>query len=238
MQTNLIRYTRSNDRRMVLRSLKDVKFLSCLTLDPVQTADGPLSDLEKEVAEENIVLNGVPFKPVGLGADGKEHGSNAVNSSLPMLKGLCSQFCERPNVDLDQTVLYEKLIIRMAKTTASADPYFRLNSLLGSSDLLVMPIGADGQGVPATTAATSISTAVNNKKDFSYIKNPIHLNVYETHNEIHVTLSEAYTFGLFRKSDVKSARPWIIINAVVNERANISSDQSVRHLTVKLPDLY
>ena len=53
-----------------------------------------------------------------------------------------------------------------------------------------------------------------------------------------MSLSETYKFGLFRKSDVKPGRPWIVIDAVVSERANFSNGRSFRQLNVKLPELY
>jgi hypothetical protein len=239
MQSNLIRYARANDRRMVLRSLKDVKFLSSILLDPVQPADGPISELENEVAEETVILNGIPFKSVGLTSDGKPRGSG-TNSSMRMIKALCSQLCDRSAVTVDDTELFEKLVVRMARSTSSADSYFRLNSLLGSPDLLVMPLSAENR-LPAapkslTTPQKSISALT--RSNSADKESPIHLNVYESNGDIHVNLSITYAFGLFRKNDVKAGRPWILLDAVVHERTNVTNDQSVRTLNVKLPDLY
>ena len=238
MRSNISRYGRANDRRMVLRSLRDVKFLSCLQLDPVQPVSGPLSELENEVAEETIVLNGIPFKASGKNSDGSARITAPDGKSsnfLGMLKSLCSKFCEMKGVKVDPNELYEKLIVRMAKTTSSADAYFRLNSLLGSSDLLVMPLPStpsSGANIPSKALSHTLS------KEAPTVAPPIELNLYVAHGEIHITLSATYEFGMFRKTDVKPARPWITIQALVTERTNFSNDQSVRHLNVKLPDLY
>jgi hypothetical protein len=209
MQSNLIRYARANDRRMVLRSLKDVKFLSCLLLDPVQPTDGPISELEKEVAEETVILNGIPFKSVGLTSDGKPRGSG-TNSSIAMTKALCSQLCDRPAVTVDDTELFEKLVVRMARSTSSADSYFQLNSLLGSSDLLVMPLSAENRvpAAPKTLTTRDNSVPALTRSNSADKESPIHLNIYESNGDIHVALSETYGFGLFRKNDVKAGRPW------------------------------
>jgi hypothetical protein len=240
MRSNLNRYARANDRRMVLRSLKDVSFLSCLALDNVQPYDGPLSDLEKEVSEETIILNGVPFKAPGLTSDGTARRTVPHNGNiLGMIKGLSAQLCGREGVKMSPNDLYEKLILRMARTTSSSDAYFRLNSLLGSSDLLVMPVSASTQHAGNQSLTPSI--AVN--KEAAQVtptptESPIQMNIYVSNGEVHMTLSVTYPFGLFRKSDVKPGRPWISIQGLVNERANFSNDESARNLNAKLPDLY
>jgi hypothetical protein len=238
MQSNLIRYARANDRRMVLRSLRDVKFLNCLLLDVAQPSDGPLFDLEKEVAEETVVFNDIPFKAVGLTADGRSRGSMAAgmkNSCIPMLKGLCGQLCNKQGVSASPREIYEKLVVRLAPTTASADPYFRLNSLLGSSDMLVMPLSKEAA---AAAGPKSLTKPPMNDKDAASESRSIGLNLYEANGDIHMTLTQIYEFGLFRKNDVKPGRPWVVIHCVVNERANLSNNQSVRRLNVKLPGLY
>lgn len=246
MRSNLNRYARANDRRMVLRSLKDVSFLSCLSLDSVQPYDGPLSDLEKEVSEETIILNGVPFKAPGLTSGGTARSTATSNgNTLGMLKRFSADICDREEVKLSPNDLYQKLIIRMARTTSSSDAYFRLNSLLGSSDLLVMPISGPAQhaanqsAAPATPvnkeAAQATGTSTGTPTELS---SPIEMNVYVSNGEVHMTMSVTYPFGLFRKSDVKSGRPWMKIQGLVNERANFSKDESVCNLNAKLPDLY
>ena len=222
MKSNLVRYARTNDRRMVLRSLHEVKTLNRLSLDVAQNPEGPLFDLEKEVAETKIILNGVEVRGVSFHVPGVQDTitSGVKNSCIPLLKSLCRELCDRDDVKLSSRELYEKMIVRLAKSTSSADPYFRLNSLLGSPDLLVMPMD-------------------NHKGDDEMFKTPTNeCNIYAANGDIHITLRQSYKFGLMRKADVKSNRPWFMIHAVVNERTNLSTNASVRQLKVVLPDLY
>jgi hypothetical protein len=262
MKSNLIRYTRANDRRMVLRSLKDVKFLSFIPLPPPITSppEVPLADLEQQVAAETLVLNNFTIKPAGA-VDKKKGMHTGLNSGPPiLLQGLANSLCESSNPsNMDGKTLYETLIIRMAKTTASADPYLQLNSLLGSStDLMVMQLSPEHHKtttpanyiVPSKSSSRISATIKTNdsgdssgsggsKNQHNQVpKNLIHLNLFVSNGEVHITLDMAFEFGLFRRSDVKPNRPWIALRAEVHERANLSTGQSYRTMAVRTPDLY
>ena len=206
MQGNLVRYSRKGDKGMLLQTLKDFKFLSCLEIDPAQPADSTMRDMEKEVMQQTTVeVNGTPFLEVGGGAKGGRE-------CLTMLKLLCEELCRGKHVRVSSRTVYKQLIAKMAPSTASADPYFHLNSLLGSPDLLVMPLSTENQITP------------------------IQLTIFESGGHVHMRMVETFRFGLFRKSDVKSLRPWIIVEAVVTERCNLSKAKSSRFLTLKTPD--
>ena len=225
---------------MVLRSLKDAKFLSNLSLDTVQSSrEVQLSDLETEVSKESVILNGVPFKPVGRSARGESRGSNCTTS---MLKGLCTQLCERTQVNMDGTELYKQLVLRLAHTTGSEGPQVLLDSLLGSSEMYVKALTLDNIQAERDAGMNMLSTVLqklaSQKNNGTSPDQPIDLNVYEAHGEMHITLSQVYQFGLFRRNDVRSGRAWIRIDAVVTERANMTTGKSVRLLNLKLPDLY
>ena len=206
MRGSLSRYARSNDRRMVLRSMREVKYLACLPLEPVQLDVAAVPSLEAELETESIILNGITF--------------HAHRDFLRTLYDLCLQFCEMDGVSINPRYLYEGLVVRMARSTAAADSHFKLNSVMGSSDLMIM--------------------SVPMKK----VPHPIELNLFVSKGDVHAQVSTVNSYGLFRKSDVKpsetnqSGRPWISIQAVVDERVNFSNGQSVRNLRVKLPDLY
>lgn len=215
MKANLIHYSRKDDRKMILRILQESKHLKCLSLDPVRNLDGQLFDLEKECAAGKMTLNGVMIKGAKI-SNQAEAMSLITNSSIPTLKGLCRELCDKEGVKTSSRELYEKLVVRLAKSTSSADPYFRLNSLLGSSDLLVMPLEEESGVIDDKIA-------------------PADMNVYASNGEIHMTLTQTYKFGLLRKSDVKTNSPWFIIYAVVSERANLTKNSAVRQL--KLTDI-
>lgn len=208
MQGSVSRYARANDRRMVLRSMREVKYLNCIELDGTNVNMENIKAVEDElIGEDNIILNGIPF-----------HGSQHF---LTTLKELCSKLCDQEGVSMKHTDLYNNLIARMARSTASADSFFKLNSLIGSPDLMLMP--------------------TTQKQVF-----PIKLNLYVSAGDIHITLTSTNAFGLFRKADVKpselgrmgpiASRPWIGIRGTVEERANVSSGSAVRHVKVTLPE--
>jgi len=218
MKANLVRYARSDDRRMLLRSIREVKALNSLPLDGVQGSDGQLFELEKECATARIILNSIEVKGIRNNPGGEIPSTLPKDSCIPMLKGLCRMLCDKDGVKTSSRELYEKLIVRLAKTSSSADPYFRLNSLFGSSDLLLMPL--DEQ----------LSEKSEDKDTLT------EMNAYASHGEIHMTLVQTYRFGLLRKSDVKTNRPWLIIHGVVWERANLSRNTGSRELKVVLPE--
>jgi hypothetical protein len=219
---------------MVLRSLKDAKFLSFLPLEAVQSAEIELTDLEMEVCDELVILNGIPFKPVERNAVGASRGRNCT---LSMLKGVCVKLCDMSKSDLTSDELYHRLVLRLAKTTASAGPHLRLNSLLCSSDIFIMPLSSENtqpEKAPRSKALQELMA----QKEAPQATQPIHLNVYEANGDLHVTINQTHKFGLFRNKDSKSGRAWIGIDAVVGERANMSTAKSVRSMNVKLPELY
>jgi len=230
LRSNLVRYARCNDRRMVLRSLKEHKFLEYTPLvTPIDQIDIPMSELEKEVSDEKIVLNDVVLKP-RHSADLKDiivnPGTN--NGCIMTLKDLSKVLCDKSA--LDEKTLYERLLVRLAKTSASADAYFQLNSIMGSTDLIVQKLSLE-QMVKSTSV--NIDNNTTNSDD-----DVIHLDIYNSGGQIHIILDITFDFGLFRKSDVASNRPWIVMKGKVHERANLSTNESFRSLNVKTPNLY
>mmetsp|Transcript_39712 Transcript_39712/g.44747 ORF Transcript_39712/g.44747 Transcript_39712/m.44747 type:complete len:279 (+) Transcript_39712:80-916(+) len=230
LRSSLVRYARCNDRRMVLRSLKEHKFLEYTPLEtPVDQIDIPMSELEKEVSDEKIVLNDVVLQP-RHSADSKgiivNSGTN--NGCIMTLKALSKVLCDKSA--LDEKTLYERLLVRLAKTSASADVCFQLNSVMGSADLIVQQLCPEY--IVKSTFVNTDNNTTNNDDD------AIHLNMYNYGGQIHIILDMTFNFGLFRKNDVASNRPWIIMKGKVHERANLSTNKSSRSLNVKTPNLY
>ena len=206
LQTNLVRYSRLNDKKMILRSLEDATFLTSLELDVADQSDYSSFDLETEIMTQTTLdVNGLPFVQRG------ESGKDTTRNGLAMLKMFCDRMCDDKSVNVHHQAVYKTLIPKMAPSTASADPYFRLNSLLGSSDLLVMPI-----------TQNQIT--------------PIELKLFASGGSVHMRLTETFRFGLFRKVDVKHNTPWITVEALVTERANFGSGKSTRFLNLSLAD--
>ncbi|KAL3944236.1 MAG: hypothetical protein SGBAC_001679 [Bacillariaceae sp.] len=205
LQTNLVRYSRLNDKKMILRSLSEATFLTSLELDVADQSDYSSFDLETEIMTQTTLdVNGLSF--VQNGENGKD-----TRNGLAMLKMFCERMCDDKSIDVDHRGMYKTLIPKMAPSTASADPYFRLNSLFGSSDLLVMPI-----------TQNQIT--------------PIELKLFASGGGVHMRMTEKFRFGLFRKVDVKHNVPWIIVEALVTERANFATGQSIRFLKLSVAD--
>ena len=283
MRENLSRYTRTNDRRMVFRSLKDVKALSFVQLEGWSSSfssgaplDVPTSELEKEVSKEIMKLNSVVFRPKWNSVVSTSNSTTAPGfhtGPTIMLKGLLEELCDRTNTTpsgpgtTEPHVLYKQILARTARTTGSADAHFQLNSMLGSSDLMVMELppsqsrssspilpssssaiggskdDIDLKPIPvvaanATTAADSSSSKHGGGVDEEDDKKFITMDLYKQNEQIHMTLDMSFDFGLFRKSDVKPHRPWIVLRALVHERANLSTGKSVRSMKVQFSEIY
>lgn len=249
LKAHLIRYTRANDRRMVLRSLKDVEFLFKFTLGkPTLPPDICLSELEQELVEETVVMNDYTFKPLST-VERKDTFTNAGTNSgcLVIMKGLAEGLCDENNISsadhgqlMDGKALYEKLVARLARTSASVDIFDRLNALLGSPDLVVKHI-VPGQVKVPTTPGIVISKSNSygsSSSDNTNEDKSIHVNLYESNGDVHMVLDMTLEFGLFRKSDANMSRPWIALKAFLHERANLSSGENYRVVSVKTPSLY
>lgn len=209
LKTASIRYARANDRRMLLRSLKEASFLSYIPLEGGKR-NGTLRELEDEVFRETLILNGTTLKPPSKSTTIKNCGTNS--GSLVIVKGLSKVFCE--NTPLDARTCYERLVASLAKSSTAAAIYAQLNSMFGSAELIV-------KQVPSENGAE-----------------PNDLQMYKTHGQVHMTLGTKLNFGLFRKSDDSTTRAWITLECKVHERTNLTTNECFRGLSVKTPELY
>jgi hypothetical protein len=227
LKSSLVRYARSNDRRMVLRSLKDANFLSYI---PLEISNDQInistSELEEEVSKEKVILNDILLKPRDL-ADTKDAFTNYGTNSgcTKILHELGKLLCK--NGALNDSKLYEHLLFRLAKTTSSADAYFQLNSIMGSADLIVKQL-------PEFSDMGNKSSHGNDYNN----EDAIRLNLYESAGQVHMILDMKIDFGLFRNNDIASNRPWIVMKGKIHERANFSLKTSVRSLSLQTPSLY
>jgi hypothetical protein len=239
LKSNLVRYTRANDRRMVIRSLKDVDFLSRIPLaTPVLPPDVSLSDLEKELVEEPVSLNSIYLKPLSTVDRNDLIKRAGINSGcLVMIKGLAESLCDENSSSLHAKTLYEILVTRMALTSASADAFFHLDSVLGCSELTVKHL-TSGQKKQSSAPGLVLTKSNSYGSSSSTDENFINMTLYESQGEIHMTLDMIVEFGLFRRSDTSSNRPWITLQGVIHERANLSSGENYRIMDVKSPSLY
>ena len=200
LQTNLRRYARGNDRRMAIRSLADCRALRAISMDGNPSSPNSHDEfhvLEREVCLTSIELNGLLFK------------ASASNQILKILTELCHELCRESRLSFQS--IYQAMIVRLARTTTSADSYFHLNALLGSQDLVLQ----------SRSAQTPSS----------------HLNMYEADGTIHANLTTYHAYGLFRRCDVTSGKAWIPLLAAVHERVNFRTGDCFRTVNVKVvPD--
>jgi hypothetical protein len=201
LKKDLSRFTRTNDRVMVIRTLQ-----SCLLLNSIPLDATPLSPqspdqwkrLEREVCSNPLNLNGHNFVV---------HNLPNIHT-MRVLTELCRQLCS--GVHMAPETLYKALVVRLAKTTSAADCYFHLTAALGSPDLVIQP--------PS--------------KPFDVP--PSEIVIYQADGYIHASLSVYHPYGLFRKTDVSSGKPWIKVIAAAHERVNLTTGASTRHAALKV----
>eukprot|EP00531_Pseudo-nitzschia_arenysensis_P007801 CAMPEP_0116143674 /NCGR_PEP_ID=MMETSP0329-20121206/15578_1 /TAXON_ID=697910 /ORGANISM="Pseudo-nitzschia arenysensis, Strain B593" /LENGTH=246 /DNA_ID=CAMNT_0003639013 /DNA_START=53 /DNA_END=793 /DNA_ORIENTATION=+ len=209
LKVALVRYGRANDRRMILRTLKNVSFLSYIPMEaPIMRSDVSLAELEKEVFLEQLILNNTLLSPPSETRTIKNAGTNS--GCLVILKGLTKVLCA--NSSLKAKILYDRVVQRLVQSSAAAEVYVQLNSILGSTEVIIKILPNPDE--------------------------PSSLNLYNTGGQIHMTLETKLKFGLFRRSEASSSRAWIVMDCKVHERANLSTNESFRSLNVKTPDLY
>ena len=264
LQGNLLRYARCNDRRMAIRTIKDQNWLATFIPLSEDTTGGttsttPSAELEQEIAHEIIVLNDIVLTPKHLanttdriGKAGTTHGG--VSMLKMLTKTLCTPTKEHsihskasthpatPNAPTaTEQRVYRRLLTRVAKSTASEGVSKKLHKLIGSEEIIVQQL------IPDKHIVKGIVYNAN--------ENIITLNMYTTtsarssvvgrgggqkeeEEEVHLELKVSYDFGLFRKTDVSSKRPWIVLKCHVHERANLTTDESIRSFTIQAPNLY
>lgn len=248
MKTSLGRFTRANDRRMVLRTLKEVKYLKAL---PIESRPPPMVDLEElelEVAKENLVLNGQAFNR-------KTKYGRTSTDFLHVLHELCYPLCDNAsgpssisgavsvhtsNQSMISTIenalspdtLYYDLLCRLARTITSADCFSKLNDILGSHELILMNSSAERK--PKLKKGKALNSTLSSEMAVP----PIEINIFEEGGNIHAHVVTTLSYGLYRKLDVNTGRPWIKLQAELNERINFSTGSQVRHVTIHWPDMY
>jgi len=205
-------HTRSNDKHKLVDSLSKLLSTQCISLEPVPAIDPAIS--LQDVSRERVILNNVPFLSVSSGIN---------HQFLEAIYELCEKICDMDEVFTLPQELVEGLMSRMARSGSGADSYFKLNSLLGSPDLMIMP---------------------RNREGSKSMPPPITLDVYVSGGNIHADISCTNMYGLYRKADLKGINAsredgenpaWINVDAIVEEKINFGNGQSVRFLKVKFP---
>mmetsp|Transcript_105 Transcript_105/g.153 ORF Transcript_105/g.153 Transcript_105/m.153 type:complete len:262 (+) Transcript_105:61-846(+) len=211
----LTAHARTNDKSKLLSALSTHLKNTCLPLEPAPPLD-PAVALQ-DISRERVILNGVPFLSASSGVN---------NQFLEAIYELCEKMCDMDDVRTRPQELVEGLFMRMARSGSGADSYFKLNSIMGSPDLILMPRQPEGnQTLPP----------------------PILVDLYVAGGQIHAIISCTNMYGLFRKADITGIKTgsnaggdnaaWINVDAVVEERVNFGNGDSVRFLKAKFPSL-
>lgn len=206
LQKNFSRYVRTNDRRMMIRAMKDCRRLSNIPISPLDTkpllikSDTEWKEVETECSKSKITLNGITF----TGRDERKR-----REAMEIFKKLCEKITE--GIELSSEQLFQELLVRMGRDSMTEDIFSQIEGILGCPDLVITP----------PKKATAL---------------PIELNLYESGGSVHAVCWMRHLCALFRKSDlsVGQKRPWIRLTLIVYERVNISSGMSTRCCSVEV----
>ena len=140
LRLNLVQFTRTNDRRMVMRKLKDATFLSYIPLEaPIIRSSDSMLKVEKEASMEKLLLNGTLLKPPSADRTWDNSGTNS--GPVWILKSYMKVLCEGSK--LDDKIMYERVIIRLAKSSPSAEILSILSPLMESAELILLCKNSD-----------------------------------------------------------------------------------------------
>lgn len=205
LKEKLSRFTKADDRKHVLLSLKEYPYLRSIPMEHVKYMDLPereFQTLENEVCNSPIEVNGVNLGPGSV--------VSSFSEVKRILRGLCDSLTQGlDNMTTDE--LHRALIVRLADTSSKADTASHLAAHFGIKELFIQPCK-----LPAEIPCPKIT-------------------VYESNSNIHATCDVVHVFGLYRKMDLSGVKPWIKLNVVIHERCNLSTGASVRTMEVRLP---
>lgn len=204
LKNDLYKYTKSNDRRMVVRILEESKLLKCIRLAGL---DGPSAEnesgwlkLEEEVTQTKINLNGVIL------------GGPSEKQKREMLVVL-EKLCERLTMETDFTAeeLFQAAILRLTRSHTASEVHTLLNSLLGNPDLLVQPSKEESPASPKLEVfADGDCVHILSENNFSFgLLRKIDLST-------------------------RTKAPWITLVISVHERINLNSRETVRYCALKV----
>lgn len=227
LKLNLIQFTRTNDRRMVMRKLKDATFLSYIPLEaPTTRSKVSTFELEEEIWTEEVFLNGTLLKTSSADRTLKNSGTNSglVWILKPYVKALCE------NTKLNEKSMYERVLMRLRKSSLTAEIHSVLSFFMENAELNVKEVPTD-YTIKCTSYVIDKNKSTNND-------NVPNLILYKSDCQMHMTLDTTFHFGLYRKSDTVVNRPWIVLRCKVHERLNVSTNETFRSLNVKTPNMY
>jgi hypothetical protein len=206
LKTNIYRYTKANDREMVIRSLESCKVLKDICLAAVDCSSLTVKDeaswmkVEDEMAKTKVCVNNVT-----LGGDRDEKKQEV----FIVMEMLCDTLAETTNMSAEQ--LFQAIVLRLTPSIACSDIHAQLTSILGSNCHIVQRITTEKQHIIPK------------------------VDVYRSNKCVHLTSETNHCYGIWRKIDLAThdKKPWIRFVVTISERANLSTKQSVRYCSLK-----
>lgn len=227
LQLNLSRYTRVNDRDLVIRTIKDCRFLKSVPLVATcpaapSLAQEELEALEQRVQMSSITINGLLF----MGA--------RTNQVTKMLRAMCQELCM--GLKLSSGAVYDTLLWRLAQATqnhthassstsscSNDETFGELKAVLATSELVLQPPAKQHLGNNDSVPSSS------------RLDTPPSLEVYATAGEIQAHVKSFRPYGLCRKVDVAlGKKQWILLHVAIQERLNLNTGASIRQARVEV----
>ncbi|GKZ00822.1 hypothetical protein MPSEU_001033900 [Mayamaea pseudoterrestris] len=209
LKNSLSKFSRSNDRRMMIRTIASSPLLQDIQLGALSdfSMDDPeeMLSLQNEVASSKLTINGVIVDGLGV---------KSPSLYMEFLSKLCNQTTQHSTISSQE--LFQALLPRIAPSSSVNEVYFRLNDFVGSPDLVLQS--------PKTCAI---------------LPTDMQLYCDGINHHVHARITTKHPFGLFRKSDLAKGskqRPWIRLIVTVEERVNLSTCDSVRLCSVHVYD--
>lgn len=122
-------------------------------------------------------------------------------------------------------------MVRMDQKSSSAHSYFKLNSILGSPDMMLLPCSS-------SSGTSSAAAATIDQKQTSSIMPPIQVVMYVSDGNVHANILCINLYGFHWKtylsygSSKEARKACINVNAIVKERVNFNNAKSVCFLKV------
>jgi len=212
---NILRFTRSSDRRMLLRTLHHCSYLKHIPIPTQQQHElqFPSTMTECQQLETEVARNlPVSFNGMLLGnVDGNGNKERQGKNLLLHLRILCNKIAASLPVSDTQITsdeLYYDLLLRLAPSRGASVSFQRLHLVAGGSKDLV----------------------VQRPQKPVHPLEPTSLDLYVSSEQVHAVLRQQHAYGLYRKSDAVNGKPWVGLTARTHERVNLSTGASVREL--------
>jgi hypothetical protein len=206
LKNKVCRFTKHNDRSMLLHTLESSKVLKQIMLEgmvgPFASNERSWLELEEEVTQTKIILNSVPL---GGSSDLKK------KEMFFVLEKLCDTLASDTDMTTEQ--VFQAAILRLAHSLAATDAFSQLNALLGSPDLMLLPSNG---GLLAPSKLDIYSCAGN-----------VHLMCETTHS---------YGLFRKVDLSTRARVPWISLFLTVHERINLQNKSGIRYCTVNVAE--